>query len=152
MKKAGMVLMAAALLTACSPSAKDNMEPAANESANNMKDNLWGHGIINYHMTKTNPKINYSAQTNKNPNDYQQMNTARFDISDDQDKIREAVVSSTGINPRMVTINGNYAHIHVNVPSSMSNRKKAAMKRKILSAVDHAVPRYKYSVKIDTHR
>ncbi|WP_062238280.1 hypothetical protein [Fictibacillus sp. FJAT-27399] len=152
MKNTGVFLILALLLTACSPTSKDHFEPTANESAKNMKDNMLGHGIINYHVTKNNPKFNYSSETNKNPNDYQKLNTARFDISDDQDKIREAVVSQTGINPQMVTINGNYAHIHLNVPSSVSDRKKEKMRRDIKSAAEQAVPRYKFSVKVDSRR
>ncbi|SDN61247.1 hypothetical protein SAMN04488137_0049 [Fictibacillus solisalsi] len=150
MKKTGFFIILSILLSACSPVSKDHFEPTANESNKNIKDNIWGHGIVNYHATKNNPRFNYSSETNKNPNDYQKMNTARFDISDDQDKIREAVISKTGRNPQMVTINGNYAHIHVNVPASMSSRKKAKMRRDIFTAVERAVPRYKFSVKIDS--
>ncbi|MDN4071563.1 hypothetical protein [Fictibacillus terranigra] len=150
MKKAGVFLILSALLAACSPTSKDHFEPTANESAQNRKDNMWGHGIINYHVTKNNPKFNYSSETNKNPHDYQKLNTARFDISDDQDKIRQAVVSETGINPQMVTINGNYAHIHLNVPPNVSDRKKAKMRREIKAAAEQAVPRYKFSVKVDS--
>ncbi|EIT83857.1 hypothetical protein A374_18554 [Fictibacillus macauensis ZFHKF-1] len=137
------------LLTACSFTNKDHYEPTANESPKNMRDNLWGHGVVNYHATKNNPNFNYSYETNKNPHDYQKMNTARFDLSDDQDKIREQVVSISGINPQIVTINGNYAHIHINVPSSYSNGKVAKMRRDILHGVNAAVPRYKYSVTMD---
>ncbi|WNB92286.1 hypothetical protein [Bacillus sp. NEB1478] len=151
MKKAFLFPLLALTITACSPmqSLKDKTEPAAYENKRNMRDNLLGHGVINYHLTKNEPKYNYSYDTNMNPSDYRTMNSTRFDLGDDQDTIRRTVKDVSGINPQMVTINGNYAHIHVNVPNNVSKKERAAMYRKILDAVETTVPRYNYSIKID---
>ncbi len=155
MKKAIIAPVLALLVTtACSPmqSYKEEgakTEPAAHENKRDVRDNLFGHGIINYHLTKNEPRNSYSFDTNMNPSDYRTMNSTRFDLSDDQDMIRQAVVDASGINPQMVTINGNYAHIHINVPHEMSKKERAAIHRKIMNAVERAVPRYNFSLKID---
>lgn len=155
MKKAIFTPLLALLVTAaCSPMQSyreegAKSEPAAYENKQDVRDNLFGHGIINYHLTKNEPRVNYSYDTNMNPSDYRSMNQTRFDLSDDQDKIREAVIDASGINPQMVTINGNYAHIHVNVPHDTSKKERAALYRKIMNAVERAVPRYNFSLKID---
>jgi hypothetical protein len=153
-KKAIFTPFLVLLITACSPmqSYKEEgakTEPAAYEDKRDVRDNLFGHGIINYHLTKNEPRVNYSFDTNMNPSDYRSMNQTRFDLSDDQDMIRQTVKDATGINPQMVTINGNYAHIHVNVPHKVSEKERAALHRKITNAVQQAVPRYNFSVKID---
>ena len=151
MKKAFLFPLLALTITACSPmqSLKGKTEPAAYENKRDVRDNLFGHGVINYHLTKNEPHYNYSFDTNMNPSDYRTMNQTRFDLGDDQDMIRKAVKDASGINPQMVTINGNYAHIHVNVPNDVSKKERAAMYRKILDAVETTVPRYNYSIKID---
>ncbi|MFC0186964.1 hypothetical protein ACFFJY_01630 [Fictibacillus aquaticus] len=155
MRKWIFSLSAVVLLGACSspvkpPEALQNKtEPAAYESKKEFRDNLFGHGIVNYHLTKNEPHINYSTDTNMNPHDYRTMNTTRFDISDDQDNIRSVVKTQTGIEPQMVSINGNYAHIHVNVPSDTSKKERGQIRRKVMNAVKIAVPRYNYSLKID---
>jgi hypothetical protein len=155
MNKLSLFPIFAVFLSACAPmeSHVENggrTEPAAFEDNRNMSDNLFGHGIINYHATKNEPRINYSFDTNMNPNDYRSMNQTRFDLSDDQDKIREAVKEATGLSPQMVTINGNYAHIHVNVPEGTKKKKRDALHQKIMDAVKQSVPRYKFSLKIDS--
>ncbi|MBY6037372.1 hypothetical protein KUV80_11930 [Fictibacillus nanhaiensis] len=154
MKKAFFTSFLVLLVTACSPmeSYKEEgakTEPAAYEDKRDIRDNLFGHGIINYHLTKNEPRVNYSFDTNMNPSDYRSMNTTRFDLSDDQDLIRQAVIDASGINPQMVTINGNFAHIHVNVPDDLSKKERSALNRKIMNAVERAVPRYKFSLKLD---
>ncbi|MFC7371556.1 hypothetical protein ACFQPF_07695 [Fictibacillus iocasae] len=142
------------LLGACSspvkpPEASGKIEPAAYEDKKDIRDTLFGHGIVNYHVTKNEPRINYSTDTNMNPHDYRTMNTTRFDISDDQDYIRRVVKNRTGIEPQMVSINGNFAHIHVNVPSNTSKKERSKIRRNVINAVQTAVPRYNYSLKID---
>lgn len=154
MKKAFFVPFLALSLTACSPMASHlekggRTEPAAYEDKRNISDNLWGHGAINYHATKNEPRISYPFDTNMNPSDYRTMNSTRFDLSDDQDKIRETVKDVSGFNPQMVTINGNYAHIHINVPNHVSRKERSAIHDKIMNAVEQVVPRYRYSLKID---
>jgi hypothetical protein len=151
MKKAFLFPLLALIISACSPmeSLKGKTEPAAYENKKDIRDNLFGHGVINYHLTKNEPRFNYTYDTNMNPNDYRSMNQTRFDLGDDQDKIRQAVKEATGINPQMVTINGNYAHIHVNVPNDVSRKERGAIYRKIMNEVEQAVPRYNYSLKID---
>ncbi|MGC4377323.1 hypothetical protein WD019_10345 [Fictibacillus sp. Mic-4] len=153
MKKVGGALVLVMLLSACSllntPKATEKYEPSAYK--NNVRDHLAGHGPIHYGITKTNPKFNYSQDTNMNPHDYRSLNQQRFNISDDQDKIRQIVKDETGINPQMVTINGHYAHVHINVPSNMSKKEKANLHRKLMEAFGRAIPRYKFSVKIDSN-
>jgi hypothetical protein len=153
-KKAFFVPFLVLFVTACSPMQSyreegAKTEPAAYEEKGEIRDNMFGHGIINYHLTKNEPRINYSYDTNMNPSDYRNMNQTRFDLSDDQDLIRQTVKDVSGINPQMVTINGNYAHIHVNVPDNMSKSERSALHRKIMNAVERAVPRYNFSLKMD---
>jgi hypothetical protein len=155
LKKAMITTVLALFVTsACSPMQSyreegAKSEPAAYENPRDVRDNMFGHGIINYHLTKNEPRVNYSYDTNMNPSDYRSMNQTRFDLSDDQDKIRQAVIDASGKNPQMVTINGNFAHIHVNVPNGTSKKERSALYRKIMNAVERAVPRYNFSLKID---
>jgi hypothetical protein len=152
MKKAFLFPLLALIISGCAPMQTykgKKTEPAAYEKENDVRDNLFGHGVINYHLTKNEPRYNYSFDTNMNPNDYRSMNQTRFDLGDDQDTIRQTVKRVSGINPQMVTINGDYAHIHVNVPNHVSKKERSALYSEIMNAVQRAVPRYHYSLKID---
>jgi hypothetical protein len=91
----------------------------------------------------------YSFDTNTNPNSYRMINSPRPTISDDQDKIRAAVEDSTGLDPQWVSIVGNTANVHVNIPSNYSKEQKQKLENKLLDAITNAVPRYNIRLKLD---
>ncbi|WP_349408839.1 hypothetical protein [Pseudalkalibacillus sp. SCS-8] len=154
MKKA-VFLSALTLLAACSPMEPPtteeiaSKEPSAYETKEN-KNPLVGHGIINYHATNRQPNRSYISESNQNPNSYRNLTSKRFTISDDQDKIREAVKDATGRNAQFVSINGNHAWIHVNAPKDSSKKQLKDMRNEIRDAVQLAVPRYKFHIRLDT--
>ncbi|MCF6138923.1 hypothetical protein [Pseudalkalibacillus berkeleyi] len=142
------------LLAACSPmqppSAEEiaDKEPSAYETKGD-KNPLVGHGAINFHATNRKPNRSYNYETNQNPNSYRNLTSKRFTISDDQDKIREAVKDTTGRNAQFVTINGNDAWVHVNVPKNYSKKQMKDMRKEIRDAVQLSVPRYEIHVRLD---
>ncbi|MCF6410908.1 hypothetical protein [Pseudalkalibacillus salsuginis] len=154
MKKA-IFLSAAVLLGACSPMQPPTTEEIADNepSAYETKENnnpLVSHGIINYHATNRRPNTNYFFETNQNPNSYRNLTMKRFTISDDQDKIREAVKDAYGREPQFVSINGNNAWVHVNVPRDLSAKERKALKEKLEDAIWTSVPRYQLTLRLDS--
>lgn len=152
--KKAVFLSAVTLLAACSPMQPPTteeiaeQEPSAYETKEN-KNPLVGHGIVNFHATNRKPNRSYIYESNQNPNSYRNLTSKRFTISDDQDKIREAVKDATGRNAQFVTINGNDAWIHVNVPKDYSKKEMKDMRKEIRDAVQFSVPRYKIHVRLD---
>ncbi|WP_257347489.1 hypothetical protein [Pseudalkalibacillus decolorationis] len=153
MKKA-IFLSAVSLLAACSPMESpttediSSREPSAYETKED-KNPLIGHGIINYHMTNQGQDRSNMYDTNQNPNSYRNLTSKRFTISDDQDKIREAAKDASGIMPQFVTINGNNAWVHVNVPRGYTKAEQKELRDKIEQAVATSVPRYDLHVRLD---
>ncbi len=152
--KTAAFLSAIVLMTACSPMRPPTTEEIAERepSAFETKDDknpLVGHGIVNHHLTNRKPNRSYIYEANQNPNSYRNLTSKRFTISDDQDKIREAVVDATGRRAQFVTINGNRAYIHVNVPKDFSKKQMKDMRNEIEDAVQLSVPRYRIHVRLD---
>ncbi|WLD93182.1 hypothetical protein [Alkalihalobacillus sp. AL-G] len=152
MKKA-IFFSAVTLLAACQmepPTTEDiaSKEPSAYETQED-KNPLVGHGIINYHMTNIGRERSDMYDTNQNPNSYRNLTTKRFTISDDQDKIREAVKDASGLTPQFVSINGNTAWVHVDVPRDHSKEERQELRNKIEKAVQLSVPRYHLRVRMD---
>lgn len=90
-----------------------------------------------------------SYETNTNPNNYQRINSPRPVISDDQDKIRAAVQDASGKDPQWVSIVGNTAYVHVNIPSNYSKSKRARLENNLRDAITNAVPRYNINITLD---
>ncbi len=153
--KKTIFLSATVLLGACSPMQPPtseeiaSKEPSAYETKES-KNPLVGHGIINYHATNRKPNRRYNFESNQNPNSYRNLTSKRFTISDDQDKIRQAVKDASGRNAQFVTINGNDAWVHVNVPRDLSKKERKALKDKLEDAIQISVPRYHLHLRLDS--
>lgn len=90
-----------------------------------------------------------SYETNQSTNHFLQIDSPRPTISDDQDKIREAVQDVAGIDPQWVSIVGNNAYVHVNVPNNYSKVEKQKLENKLLDAITSVVPRYDIQIRFD---
>jgi hypothetical protein len=91
----------------------------------------------------------YSQETNLNANNFRNLSTQRPVISDDQDKIRIAVNHASGLVPQWVSIIGNSAYVHVNVPISYSKDRREKLEERLVDAITTAVPRYTIHLRID---
>jgi hypothetical protein len=91
----------------------------------------------------------YSFDVNQNPNSYRNLDSQRFVISDDQDKIRETVQEAASLNPQQVSIVGNSVWVHVNVPSSYTKEQTKRLKQTLTKAITDAVPRYTLHLRLD---
>jgi hypothetical protein len=91
----------------------------------------------------------YSFDTNTNANSFRDINSPRPNLGDDQDKIRTAVEDATGLDPQWVSIVGNKAYVHVNIPNNYSDMQKRKLETKIMDAITDSVPRYNIRLSLD---
>lgn len=123
-----------AMLAACTNQAPPQL--TANEKP--MRDQLFGVGPVNYKWTRSGEGVRYTSDTNQNPQQVRNLSDQKLSISDDQDKIRQLVISESDFDPGMVAIVGNRAYVHVRSVNNGTDEELNALQDKL----ETAMPRY----------